>query len=105
MLYLSAFFCNHPMASSGNAWGRADFTRFVNNCSFYDSNGVQYSANGTNTAWQVYAAAHPDADVTQTFVVLDEEGVYNLDRISLGAGDMYQKSFGSAKHCTTESSC
>jgi hypothetical protein len=105
VLYLSAFYCNHPLTSSGNTWGRADFTRFVTNCSFFDSNGVQYSADGTDTAWQVYADEHPDADVTQTFVVLDEEGTYNLDRISLGAGDMYQTAFGLAKHCTTESSC
>jgi hypothetical protein len=64
-----------------------------------------YAADGTSTAWQVYVAAHPDADVTQTFVVLDEEGTYNLDRISLGTGEMYQTAFGSAKRCTTESSC
>ena len=105
VLYLSAYFCNHPPASSGNTWGRADFTRFVNDCSFYDSKSVQYSADGTRTAWQVYAAAHPDADVAKTFVVLDEEGRYNLDRISLGAGDMYQTGFGKAKQCSTESSC
>ena len=105
VLYLSAFYCNHPMASSGNTWGRADFTRFVTNCSFYDSSGVKYSADGTNTAWQVYATDHPNADVTQAFVVLDEEGTYDLDRISLGAGDMYQTAFRSAKHCTAESSC
>jgi hypothetical protein len=103
--FLSAFYCNHPMASSGNTWGRADFTRFLTNCSLFDNNGVEYSADGTHTAWQVYVAAHPDADVTQTFMVLDEEGTYNLDRISLGAGDMYQTGFGSAKHCATESSC
>ncbi len=105
VLFLSAFYCNHPMASTGGAWGRADFTRFVTDCAFFDSSGNEYSADGTNTAWQVYAQGHPDADVTQTFVVLDEEGTYNLDRISLGAGDMYTTGFGSAKHCTTESSC
>ena len=27
--YLSAFYCNHPMAVTGNAWARADFTRFT----------------------------------------------------------------------------
>jgi hypothetical protein len=105
VLFLSAFYCNHPLASTGGAWGRADFTRFVTNCAFFDSSGVEYSADGTHTAWQVYAQSHPDADVTQTFVVLDEEGTYNLDRISLGAGDMYTNGFRSAKHCTTESSC
>jgi hypothetical protein len=103
--YLSAGHCNHVMASSGNTWGRADFTRFLTNCSLFDNAGVEYAADGTSTAWQVYVAVHPDADVAQTFVVLDEEGTYNLDRISLGAGDMYQTAFGSAKHCTTESSC
>jgi hypothetical protein len=38
-------------------------------------------------------------------MVLDEEGTYNLDRITLGAGDMYTYGFDRAKHCTTESSC
>ncbi|HYX85875.1 MAG TPA: hypothetical protein VE777_12960 [Gaiellales bacterium] len=103
--YLSAFYCNHPLASSGNTWGRADFTRFVTNCAIWDNNGVEYSADGTETAWQKYVDAHPDADVTEAFVVLDEEGTYNLDRISLGAGKMYTRDFGAAKSCTTESSC
>ena len=31
--YLSASYCNHPMAVTGNTWARADFTRFRENCS------------------------------------------------------------------------
>ena len=37
--YLSASYCNHPMAATGGAWARADFTRFYDNCSLF-VNGV-----------------------------------------------------------------
>ena len=103
VLYLAAFYCNHPTGNPN--WGRADFTGFTSDCIIWDTHGNQYAADGTNTAWQVYLASHPDAQVNRTYVVLDEEGTYRLDKISLGAGRMYISSFTKGKRCTTEASC
>jgi hypothetical protein len=105
--YLSAFYCNHPMAVTGNAWARADFTRFHSNCSFFVSGetGGQYSADGSKSAWRVYTDAHPDQVVEQAYLVGDETGVYRIDRLSLGAGAMYTSSNRVGKRCTTEASC
>ena len=105
--YLSAFYCNHPMAVTGNAWARADFTRFTGNCSFFVSGetGGQYSADGSKSAWRVYTDAHPDQVVEQAYLVGDETGVYRIDRLSLGAGVMYTASNRVGKRCTTEASC
>jgi hypothetical protein len=103
ILYLAAFYCNHP--TSNPNWGRADFTGFTSDCAIWDNHGVEYSADGVNTAWQVYLAAHPDAQVDRSYMVLDEEGTYNLDKISLGAGRMYTTNFNRAKTCPTEARC
>jgi hypothetical protein len=105
--YLSAFYCNHPMAATGNAWSRADFTRFSDNCSFFVSGdtGGQYSADGSRSAWKVYADAHPSQVVEQAYLVGDETGSYRIDRLSLGAGAMYTAGNRVGKLCTTEASC
>ena len=102
--YLSASYCNHPMAVTGNAWARADFTRFRENCSIWVA-GQQYSADGSRSAWQVYTDAHPDQVVEQAYLVGDETGLYRIDRLSLGAGVMYTSSNRVGKRCTTEASC
>jgi hypothetical protein len=102
-LFLAGFYCNHPVGTS--PWGRADFTGFTSDCSIWDNDSVEYSADGTNTAWQVYLSTHPDAQVNRAYVVLDEEGTYNLDKISLGAGRMYIRSFTHAKRCLSEAAC
>lgn len=107
ILYLAGFYCNHPTSNSN--WGRADFTGFTTDCIIWDNHGNQFAADGTRTAWQVYVDSHAaDPDplvVNRTYVVLDEEGTYNLDKISLGAGRMYISHFNKAKRCTTEASC
>ncbi|HET7172130.1 MAG TPA: hypothetical protein VFI18_10870 [Gaiellales bacterium] len=103
VLYLAAFYCNHPTINPN--WGRADFTAFTNNCAIWDSHGIEYPADGISTAWQVYLAAHPGVQVDQAFLVLDEEGKYNLDRVSLGADRMYISHFNRAKHCASEAAC
>ena len=102
--YLSASYCNHPMAVTGNTWARADFTRFHNDCSIWVS-GQQYFADGARSAWRVYADAHPDQVVEQAYLVSDETGGYRIDRLSLGAGVMYTSGNGVGKRCTTEASC
>ncbi len=105
--YLSAFYCNHPMAITGNEWARADFTRFHDNCSFFvtGETGGQYSADGSRSAWRVYTEAHPDQIVEQAYLVGDETGGYRIDRLSLGAGAMYTSGNRVGKRCTTEASC
>ena len=102
--YLSALYCNHPMAVMGNAWARADFTRFHNDCSIWVA-GQQYLADGARSAWRVYADAHPDQVVEQAYLVGDEAGLYRIDRLSLGAGVMYTSGNKVGKRCTTEASC
>jgi hypothetical protein len=100
--YLSAAYCNHPIGSN---WGRADFTRFKTNCSIWAA-GVQYSADGTRSAWRVYTDANPDQIVEQAYLVADESGGYRIDRLSLGAGAMYTAGNTVGKVCTTdEASC
>jgi hypothetical protein len=112
-LFLSANYCNHPtptIVGSGPSggtpvWGRSDFTRYTTNCSIFDSAGTEYAADGTHTALKVYEASHPDVDALRSYVVGDEEGRYNLDRISLGTHRMYVRSFHSAVRCPSEGSC
>jgi hypothetical protein len=102
--FLSASYCDHPLASSGDVWGRADFTRFKNNCSIFVA-GVQYDADGSRSAWSVYTDAHPDQIVSRAYLVADESGNYRIDRLSLGAGVMYVSGDRVGKLCTTEASC
>jgi hypothetical protein len=105
--YLSAFYCNHPMAVTGDTWGRADFTRFRSNCSIFVTGltGGQYSADGARSAWRVYTDANPDQVVEQRYFVADEAGTYLIDRLSLGANIMYTHSSQRGKWCSTEASC
>lgn len=105
--YLSALYCDHPMAITGDTFGRADFTRFKSNCSFFvtGSTGGQYSADGSRDAFQVYADANPDQVLEQAYFVADETGSYKIDRISLAAGVMYQRANNYGRLCTTEASC
>jgi len=108
--YLSAFYCNHPMAVTGNVWGRADFTRFHNNCAFYvlgatSNGGLPYEADGTRTAWEVYTDANPDQIVERAYLVADETGNYRIDLLSLGAGVMYTAGNHRGRLCPTEASC
>ncbi len=115
--YLSARYCNAPLASSGNTWGRADFTGATSDCLFYtfgadsatnDLSGTPhdgvYEADGTMSAWAVYASMNPSAVVTQTYLVTDEPGTYFIDRLSMGSGKMYNGP-RSVVSCSTESSC
>jgi len=102
--YLSAYFCNHAI---GDGWARADFTRFVTDCSFFVSGDTagQYTADGTRSAWKVYTDAHPDQIVKRAYLVADETGGYRIDRLSLGAGVMYTNGNTVGRLCPTEHSC
>src|SRR6478735_6382950 len=100
--------------SSGGTWLRSDFTGFKTGCSFSvvgDTAGT-YAADGTHSAWAVYAALFPEQVVTIRHLLVDSgaapatgHSTYYFDRISLGAGKMYTRSVGRAVNCPTESVC
>ena len=112
--FLDSSLCNKPIASSGGTWLRSDFTGFKTGCSFSvvgDTAGT-YAADGTHSAWAVYAALFPEQVVTIRYLLVDSgaapatgHSTYYFDRISLGAGKMYTRSAGRAVNCPTESVC
>jgi hypothetical protein len=103
-LYLSAVYCDVPFSSPDDDWSRADFTgeTALNACTIWDNVG-SYSSNGTQSAWAVYAAAHPAGIVRTAYVVMDETGTAYLDRLA------FQNHMFSTKktiaNCPLESSC
>jgi hypothetical protein len=102
--YLSAQYCNNPLAASNDVWSRADFTGAVDGCGFYVSGATAglYEADGTSSAWDVYASAHPSQVVQYDFVVFDEAGNYMLDRVSLGTNKLYNTSNKRAVGCEAD---
>lgn len=112
--FLDSSLCNKPIASSGGTWLRSDFTGFKTGCSFSvagETAGV-YAADGTHSAWAVYAAAWPDQVVTIRHLLVDSgaapatgTSTYYFDRISLGAGKMYTRAANRAVSCPTEAFC
>jgi hypothetical protein len=107
--YLDPAYCSHPVTVSGGTWLRSDFTGFTSDCGFYvsdtsTSGSTFYSADGTNSAWDVYVAANPHAQVVHRYMVFSF-GDHQLDLISLGTGWMFTRSNGSAVQCTSEGSC
>ena len=107
-LFLSADQCNHPLSIVGGDWGRADFTGFTSDiqpCTIFDTNGNSYTNTPTESAWQVFVDANPNAVANTDFLIMDQGGNYFLDRISLGTGKMFTKSPRVAQNCRTESAC
>lgn len=105
--YLAASGCNNPLGVSPT-WSRADFTgRTTVGCAFpvTGETGGTYASSGTQSAWAVYSAAHPDQVVSYTDLVFDEPGTYSLDRITLGSGKMWNNANNKGVNCTTEPSC
>jgi len=114
--YLSGYYCNQVLAVSGGDWSRADFTGAKSTdqgpCAFYVTGttagpgGLPYSNTPTMSAWDVYAAAHPEQVVIAAYMVFDEAGSYIIDRISFGTGFMYQSGKNIAFRChQDESAC
>ena len=112
--FLNSLNCTHPIASSGGTWLRSDFTGFTSNCSLdvVGETAGTYAADGTHSAWQVYATQWPDQVVTIRHLLVDSgaapaTGVstYYFDRISLGAGKMYTWGATRAVSCPTENLC
>jgi len=99
--YLAASTCSNELAASGGAWSRADFTGAVDNCAFNvtGATGGLYAADGSSSAWEVYATAHPAQVLSYDFLIFDEPGSYIVDRVSLGTNKMYNTSAKRAVTC------
>jgi hypothetical protein len=83
--YLSAFHCQRNYV--GSDWARANFTeRKALGCAIYtnEPTGSPYESTGTQSAWDVFAAAHPGAEVLSAYMVQDEVGQAFVDRIVIG---------------------
>lgn len=101
--YLASSACTQDLAVS-TTWKRSDFTGATDNCTIYVSGttGGTYVADGTHSAWEVYAFAHPNQYVSQAYLVFDEAGVYKLDRIALGTNRLYNFRPDYAQKCHGE---
>jgi hypothetical protein len=107
-LFLSADQCDHPLSVVGGDWGRADFTGFtsdIQSCTIFDSDGIAYANTPTESAWQVFVDANPNAVASFDFLIMDVGGHYFLDRITLGTGKMFTLSPKRAQNCRTEAAC
>ena len=83
--YLSAQHCKRNYA--GSDWARANFTdRKAVGCAYLHerAHGTPYESTGTQSAWDVFAAAHPGAEVLSAYMVQDEVGQAFVDRIVIG---------------------
>ena len=101
--YLAAFHCTE--AIPGSNWARADFTgRISAGCDLYASDQAgPYASTGTQSAWAVFAAAHPGATVIDAYVVADEVGQSYIDNLAFQRHVFTGK--GRMAECTTEASC
>jgi hypothetical protein len=115
--YLSGDHCSQPIAVSGGAWSRADFTGSTTSnsaaCQMYvtgvtGNGGLPYESTSTQSVWAVYVAANPTQTVAYDFFVLDfpdTAGAYHVDRLSLGTGFMFTYDSTHAVKCVSESTC
>lgn len=65
----------------------------------------RYDADGSSTAWQVYASMNPNQVVVHRFAVISKAGNTKLDRLALGVGWMYTKRVDQAVACPNENVC
>ena len=102
--YLSAFYCNH---SIGDDWGRADFTRFKNDCSIF------VGCDGRPVRGRRHAGRRGTSTPTPTPIrwwsrrtsSVTRPGRTRIDRLSLGAEVMYTNGNKVGTLCPTEASC
>jgi hypothetical protein len=113
--------CGVPITADPT-WYRADFTgQTAPGCSLFtsDTDPVTmqqevYTSDGTNSAWQNFAAAHPDYQVIMAddtvapvgaFMVEDEQGTYHIDRLAIQDLMFIRNKPQYIKSCPTEASC
>jgi hypothetical protein len=111
--------CGTPIAADPT-WYRADFTgdTTAGECKFYDSDGMVYTSDGVQSAWDLFATAHPDYVVVNAddpifgggagagaFLVEDEAGTYHVDRLAIQNLMFIRNKPQYVQTCPTESSC
>ena len=105
---LHASDCADPYAGTG--WVRADFTGHLGDgdCSLQSSTSTGtattvYTNTPTTSAWDAYVAAHPDAVVQFSELLMDNLTgstlTQRVDRLSLGSGWMYDRSAYTGVYC------
>lgn len=110
-LHLDPRTCSRPLPPTSGTYRRADFTgtTAAGSCSVRDSSGTVFTSNGTRSAVQVYADAHPGVAASSTLIRFSNTGaatvMYNVDRIALGSGWLYNYSKLRAVTCTGEAAC
>ncbi|MFL5737371.1 MAG: hypothetical protein ACJ76P_08530 [Actinomycetota bacterium] len=110
--------CGVPIVADPT-WYRADFTgQTAPGCTFYTSDNESYTSDGVNSAWQNFAAAHPDYQVVLAtdpifgggagagaFMVEDEAGNYHIDRLAIQNLMFIRNKPQYVQTCPTEASC
>src|SRR5215213_5686008 len=97
-LFLDPTYCSHPI---DGVWSTTDFDTAGAGCTIFDSAGTAYISTATQSALQVYQAAHPTATVDYTFLLVSAaptDHTIHLDRIELGTGWSYDYTKLYAKH-------
>lgn len=108
ILYLDPTYCSSPL---NGTYSTADFTgtTAAGACTVYSSTGASYTSDGTSSALDVYAAAHPGVVVKYDFIGFfngtASTVTYHVDRVQLGTGYSYDYSKLYAHQCSTEASC
>jgi hypothetical protein len=108
--FMSAFYCQDVLFED-TRWSRADFTgRTAAGCSIFVDN-VQYTSDGSKSAWKLYAEANPTHRVLTTpgsaYLVMDEAGTAFVDRLAFHNKMFVRSGTGTAaiKTCGTEAAC
>ncbi len=98
VVFLDPAHCTAPIQSS-STWSRADFTgeTDLGACTVYDGASVPYTSNGTQSALQVYEAAHPGSIVSITDMVFS--GSATVDRVAIGTNKLFNFSPVKAISC------
>lgn len=110
--YLAGFHCEAVLPEDIR-WSRADFTgRVLAGCSIYTSEGGPHTSDGVSSAWDLFAAAYPDAKVVDAYLVADEDAggtgaTSFVDRLAFHNRMFVAAGSGSAaiKNCPSEASC
>jgi hypothetical protein len=102
-LYADPVYCSYPLG--GGTWSRADFTgtTAAGECTIYGSDGSVSTSDGTHSALEVYALAHPGVEVSLTFMGFFGQSsgqvTYVVDRIALGTNRLYNFDNRHAIYC------
>jgi len=103
--FLAGFHCDQPLVENPK-WSRADFTGRVTLGCALQYKGPDYASTGTQSAWQTFIDAFPNARVDYGFLIVDEQtspGRALVDRIAML--NHMQTARRIVVHCPSEGSC